>query len=60
MLVPVKRGAVKLVGKDGSEKSNIRRSMKREMFKPKHTSTAAIEIEVMHRDRYSKAWMPIE
>ena len=58
--MPVKRGVVELVGKDGSGKSNLKRSLKREMFNPKHTSTEAIEIEVMHRDRYSNAWMPIE
>ena len=60
MLVPVKRGVVKLVGKDGSGKSNLKRSLKREMFNPKHTSTKPIEMEVLQSDRYSKAWMPIE
>ena len=59
MLVPVKRGVVKLVGKDGSGKSNLKRSLKREMFNPKHTSTKAIEIEVLHQDYDSNAWMPI-
>ena len=60
MLVPVKRGVLKLVGKDGSGKTNLKRSLKREMFNPKHTSTEAIEIEVLHREYYRKEWMPIK
>ena len=59
MLVPVKRGVVKLVGKDGSGKSNLKRSLKREMFNPKLASTKAIEIEVLHKDYFSNAWMSI-
>ena len=57
--MPVKRGVVKLVGKDGSGKSNLKRSLKREIFNPKHASTKAIEIEVLHKDYHSNAWMPI-
>ena len=51
---------MKLVGKDGSGKSNLKRSLKRERFNPKHTSTEAIEIEVLHQDDDSKAWIPIK
>ncbi len=59
VLVPVKRGVVKLVGKDGSGKSSLKRSLKREMFNSELLSTEAIEIEVLYQGDDSKAWRPI-
>ena len=47
-LVPVKRGVVKLFGKDGSGKTSLKESLKKLEFNPTQASTSAIEIETVH------------
>lgn len=58
-LVPVKRGVVKLLGKDGSGKTSLKLSLKKEMFNSKQTRTLAIEIEMIRQDTHSDHWKTV-
>lgn len=57
--VPVKRGVVKLLGKDGSGKTSLKLSLKRELFNNNQASTQAIEIEMILQHGDGSHWKTV-
>ena len=57
--VPVKRGVVKLFGKDGSGKTSLKESFKRLKFNQSRASTPALEIETIQQNADRQHWQVV-
>ena len=56
MCVPVMRAVVKLVGKDGSGKTSLLRSLQRLKFNAAQASSQAVQIETLRQMKDREPW----